>query len=402
MELKCDFMQTDCRLNSRFTISDVTSDQGATCGRMLERDRSGGMTLMPTHHVNDEGDLSGFCYRCSGSARGSALPITRKMFFGHTAVECQDSEARILELMSNPDVNRCIMDKFLHARRGDAATMECIPDNSDAMMDCQILQGSGLRTEDCKSWTPELPEVIGVYHAYLRGYTRQVRTHKTFLVCSGGLDLACNQFCNMLVDLGDQWTAGEIAISEEAWWLRRACSRGRCRVIKELCDAFGLHIPHIIDYNSHEQSTVAIPAIETVMHDLTISGNASDGIVSVFNECMDTTRPFNGILTRMHAAEGYWLFRGSNGNAPHGSTFGDARKCGAFPVRQPKIRHGSRHSMGVAYLDPCVVYRSATSTSIEHYQCFDENFLKKLEQTDWDRNNGVVELMPIIVGMGTP
>jgi hypothetical protein len=34
-----------------------------------------------------------------------------------------------------------------------------------------------------------------------------------------------------------------------------------------------------------------------------------------------------------------------------------------------------------------------------HYQCFDETFLKTLELTDWDRNNGIVEFMPVVVGV---
>ena len=196
---------------------------------------------------------------------------------------------------------------------------------------------------------------------------------------------------------------GEIAISEEAWWLRRACSRGRCRVLKEVADAFGLKIPHVQDINSHLGCSVAIPTIETMMHDLAISGSQSDGTVTVFNECMDTTRPFNGILTRMHPAEGYWLFRGSKGAATFGSTFGDARRCGAFPVNQPVTPKNptskNNTSIHVAVEDPCIVYADKPVHSTENYQCFDETFLKMLEQTDWDRNNGYVELMPIIVGV---
>jgi hypothetical protein len=102
-----------------------------------------------------------------------------------------------------------------------------------------------LRTIDSKEWSPELPETIGLYHAYLRGYNRDVRAHKMFIVCSGGLEKACDAFCNLLIDVGDKWTAREVAESEEAWWLRKACQRGRCRLIKSLADAFGVRVQAI-------------------------------------------------------------------------------------------------------------------------------------------------------------
>ena len=75
-------MDASGRFQSGFTVGDVSVDQRATCKRLLEREKTGRLLLMPTHHVNQEGDLSGFCYRCSGSAKGSSLPISRKLFFG--------------------------------------------------------------------------------------------------------------------------------------------------------------------------------------------------------------------------------------------------------------------------------------------------------------------------------
>ena len=98
-------------------MNGVSGDQLATCERLLERAGSGRLMLLPTHHVNQEGDLLGFCYRCAGSAPGSALPIPRKMFFGHTAVECLDDEATIADLFRDPARNRSIMKEF---RRGGA------------------------------------------------------------------------------------------------------------------------------------------------------------------------------------------------------------------------------------------------------------------------------------------
>ena len=83
-------------LKSDFAFTPVTSDETATCKAILERERSGSMLLMPTHHISSQGDLTGFRYECRADCKGDVLPVARTMFFGHTAVECLDSDASIM------------------------------------------------------------------------------------------------------------------------------------------------------------------------------------------------------------------------------------------------------------------------------------------------------------------
>jgi len=116
------------------------------------------------------------------------------------------------------------------------------------------MQGTDLRSVDCKPWAPEPPEMIGIYHAYIRGYNRDVRTHKLFIVCSGGCPKAADQFCNLMIDVGGKWTAGEVAESEEAWWLRKACQRARCRLIRMLAEEFNLRVQCVEDVLAHPES----------------------------------------------------------------------------------------------------------------------------------------------------
>jgi hypothetical protein len=339
-----------------FALHGLTADEEATCASMVEREASARLLLMPTHHVDEFGDLTGFRFDCAGGAPGSCLPVSRRMFFGHTLVECADGEGAILRLMSDPAANRVAMRAFLEgvSRGCVGALLDCIPDNSDALTGRGLLQGMDLRTVDCKAWSPEVPLSVGVYHAYLRGYNRDVRAHKVFLGCSGGLEKASDAFCNLLIDVGRKWTAREVAESEEAWWLRRACSRARCRLLKRLADAFGLRVQHIQDIQAREPESMAIPCTDTLEHDLHYHAPAGGGgVVSVFNGCADTTRPFNGLLSRMHPAEGLWLFRGASRGGGFGSTFGDRRVCGAFPVTQPFVRRAA--SVAVPGAADCVV-----------------------------------------------
>eukprot|EP00960_Hanusia_phi_P019973 589740-Hanusia_phi.AAC.1 len=38
----------------------------------------------------------------------------------------------------------------------------------------------------------------------------------------------------------------------------------------------------------------------------------------------------------------------------------------------------------------------------QEYFSFDEPFMKNLEAMQWNRDNGVVELMPVVVGLSAP
>ena len=139
---------------------------------------------------------------------------------------------------------------------------------------------------------------------------------------------------------------------------------------------------------------MAIACTDTLEHDLVCHA----GVVSVFNGCCDTTRPFNGILTRMHTAEGMWLFRGASRGGGFGSTFGDRAVCGAFPVTQPRVARPA--SVAAPPASECVVrLHSSAPAKPEKYMCFDEAYFRTLEKMQWDRDNGHMELMPIVVGM---
>ena len=359
----------------------------------------------------------GFKYECPAHSMGDVLPIVRTMFFGHTAVECLDEDTAIMRLMSDPEGNKKRMQTFLARVRDNSmlADLECIPDNATALTSTGIIQATDLRSVDCKPWRPELPETIGFYHAYIRSYNRDVRIHKLFIVCSGGCSKAADLFCNLMIDVGARWTAGEVADSEEAWWLRKACQRTRNRLIKMIADEFGMHVPCVEDVLAHplageatESSTprghntptppvlMAVPTTDTIEHDL-MRGESQT--VMVMNSAIDTTKMTNGIICRMHPSEGYWLFRGApRGTGMHGAMFGNHRVCGAFPTRSPIVT--AKHPNAISVRDrPYIVHATGeTSQAQTSFMCFDEAFFKNLELMQWNRDNGHVELIPIVVG----
>ena len=411
---------TGARLRTTYALYPVTSDEATTCKAILEQDTRATLLIMPTHHISIQGDMMGFKYECPAHSTGDVLPIVRTMFFGHTAVECLDEDACIMRLMSDPEGNRAKMKAFMQrvGGVGPPADLECIPDNATSLTSNGVLQTTDLRSVDCKPWHPEPPETIGFYHAYIRGYNRDVRTHKLFIVCSGGCSKAADQFCNLMIDVGGRWTAGEIADSEEVWWLRKACQRARNRLIKMLADEFRVRVPCVEDVLAHpmagpraqaEESggtpgrsehcpvLMSVPTIDTVEHDIARNGARH---VMVLNSAIDTTRVTNGILCRMHPSEGYWLFRGApRGTGVHGAMFGNHGTCGAFPARSPAVSVRHPNAIPVRDRDYIVRTERAGGAADAAFMCFDETFFKNLELMQWNRDNGHVELIPIVVGV---
>ena len=200
----------DPRMNLRYAMHPVSQDELVTCQSMLGQDQTTRLILMPTHHINTLGDMMGFRFSCNLYSTGNILSLVRTMFHGHTLVECSNvSEAQIMQLMSEPEKNREKMLDFLRQTEDKCipATLDCVPENASAVTQHGTIQASGLLTVDSQHWTPEVPERIGIYHAYIRGFNRDVRTHRLFMVCSGGLYKASDAFCNMVIDVGRSWTA---------------------------------------------------------------------------------------------------------------------------------------------------------------------------------------------------
>jgi hypothetical protein len=408
------------KLNLRHTLRPLTEDEYVTSRCLLQGDPSAQMTIVPTHHVDADGHLNGFLFECDGKAPASCLPVSRQMFFGHTAVECHEDETTILALMMDKKAVLQKLQVLCEGLKGIAppARLDCIPENCDSLSGNVCMQATDLRTVDAQEWSPEAPFTLGLYHAYIRGYSRDLRAHRLFIVCSGGLDNAADEFCNLLIDVGDKWTAGDVADSVETWWLRRASQRARCRLLALAAETLGVCIDSIQDTSGYNREKIAVPCTDTFQHNILSKSkasalashtNSSLGLggdlhqsqdrVAVYNGCTPTTGRFNGILVRMAPSEGFRIFRGSGPRHGFGSAFGDDRTCGVFPVCQPRV---PRNHESVLISDGDFVCRQTDAAghglaNAQHYMCFDEAYYKTLEQMLWNRDNGVVELIPIVV-----
>lgn len=78
--------------------------------------------------------------------------------------------------------------------------------------------------------------------------------------------------------------------------------------------------------------------------------------------------------------------------------FGDHRVCGTFPTSSPVVK---RPQSILVQDTPAIVRLRSKKTAAGQtpYMCFDEAYFKTLESMQWNRDNGYVELIPIVVGM---
>jgi hypothetical protein len=438
------------RIRAEYALSSIIPDEMQTYVSLLQGDDTGEFLIMPNHHSDDVGSIHGFRYSTSALSDISVVPMTQQMFHGISCAESHDvypnkngdvsrgMHANAMRLLSDPAGCKETMHGLLQSLREsqvttETASFDCIPINADAnyephvynphvgKQNTPVTQSQQHMSEgrDCKAWAYDIPSFVGIYHAYVRGKDADRREHKLFLLCGGGCRKACDQYSNMIKDISGNATVSELLVSDESWWLRRACQRNRCGVISKLANAFDLKIQCTLDSNSYDTSTVmATPITDTLTHDIQ---NLQNGKVAIYNDCCDTTNVQNGIIHNMHAAEGVWMFQGatratSSLRTSFGGMFGNQKTCGTFPVCTFQVPRDQISSYSICKERNVVSLKEINNVMWydtkghvvdnpmldSNYVRCDERYLKHLESMQWNRDNQVIEFIPIIVASMLP
>ena len=129
-------------------------------------------------------DMMGFRYECGPNRPGDGLPVLRTMLKACSSGTRRPS-ARTTRLPScgcSPNRRETAggwrpMAEFVQALEADyqPAELSCIPVNVTAITNGGLLKATHFRSVDCKTWQSEVPKAISLYHAYIRGYNRDVR-----------------------------------------------------------------------------------------------------------------------------------------------------------------------------------------------------------------------------------
>lgn len=429
-------------VNTSLCMHPLSQDELQTYSNISQQAASQGIQAeifpIPTHCIGvADGKLKGFVYVCHDVHSGvSQLPLSREIFHGHTAVECNATSSDIVQLLKDPEQMVCKMQALIcriSARQslGPVATLDCRPDTS-----AQAGRYSS-SSMDSASWVPEMPSSIGLYHAFVRGHNRDTRVHKLFIVVSGGCCKASDEFYNTVLDCHGLASVRDCATSEEAWWLRRACFRARsvvllslspscfaqdtsdahtrCRLLAECAAHFSLDIKTIKDVQSCSvnQETMALASINTVTHDLVFHPPDK---TCVYDGCIGVTEIKNGSLCSMHPSEGFWIFQGVHDRA-HGAT---AAPYGmgwhtplhvAMPTSVVKCssalrttNHATVTTSDAAFITRInpITQKQAPPEKACSYQFLDHSALTFISnQLGWPMDRGVVELIPIVTGFSS-
>ena len=440
------------KVDTRYALHTLKRDEYSTVqaiANLHNRD----LRVAPTHGFNQHGEFCGFRFTLRNDDDAAALPITQKMFHGTSLVQCLPSKLHThgidfhgdaLTLLKNVEACReTLLDvlKKLREESVSEASLDCMPVHHEAMSSAGAQQVHKMgaihstRSRDSMHWDPDLPVSVGIYHGFVRRFGHQAREHRVFIVCEGGCKRACDEFNNLTLDIAHTGvSAAEFCESEETWWLRKACSRMRAKIVLAVAEAFKLNIPVVADIHAFEDNVkIANCTLETLSHDITCLRNDK---IALFNECVDPTTTRNGILLSVNPSEGYLLFKGpakANSNvSDYGSIFGSQTECGIFPVqtrlhasdrKDEKQDHSTTTYMQNTVRDYCdsAIFAHLDDTknpseaptghktssraskqgpkNVKLYQKIDEEFMRNLERMQWERDNGVVELMPIVVAM---
>jgi len=300
----------------------------------------------------------------------SSLPIPANLFHGLSIALCEASEQEILELMRNIEDTKqrlgvAISNQITTATEKTKCTWaRCRPsvfgghptslhhafrERKEGTLEFVYVGEDGSQQAtpiiDSEEWTPELsPDgFIGFYHRWQS--TNQGNKLLLYCACQSYLPAACREFADMVYKLGDTCSSGCIALSEEAQWLRSACSRNRARMIARACKAMNIRVPVVRDYcavnggrsllqqQDSEEELVAVITNETLHHDVcpivvdfatkkTLSKKIAHqgchfeprelAMVRLLNYCCETRTAFNGVACVMAPWEGLWIFEGIN------------------------------------------------------------------------------------------
>ena len=216
------------RIDISYSNRRLLKEELDACESALANSNHSVLKILPNHHIDIHGELRGYMFQCHAEEKAEILPICKDMFNLIAAYECAiPSKYSESDVAFHPDALRIVNDtnhyqttlstltNSLLGSTGKTAKFDCICEHvsDDSFMH---------HTPDVRQWSPSLPYRIGLYHAFVRTNTKDKIQHKLFIVVSGCLRSACEEFQNIWHDCKQHLSCKEFVGSEEAAWLREA------------------------------------------------------------------------------------------------------------------------------------------------------------------------------------
>jgi len=377
---------------------------------VVEASQQTHVKMLPNHHMNEELELAGFHFSCNGADLAQVMPVPKTLFACTAMYEVRSADdasfnTLVLRLLCEPEVGRAALKDVVARLRatkcGAAPAFDCIPDDDEVDAVEGVMSFLTHDRSDRRVWAEQLPEKVGLYHAFVRKSTKDRMEHKLFIVVSGSLPFVDDEMYRLWQDSCASSTCAQFVSAEETQWLRAATVRNHNRVAAMVADALRLPVVCVIDTEDPSKTKrAAHPTTVTFQHDILLDTDRN--CVHLVNGGCFVERSENGVLFQMHAGEGFWLFPGPTDNAsgqPYGSVFNSSERSSTFPTTTVRYheKFGARGSVvSCKRCDNATLLCEAEDTGA-HVSLFpEEHFLRKCELLGFNRNHAIVSLMPLV------
>ena len=394
------------RIDNRFANHTLSDREQDACQNAVQASKHVSIQLLPNHHLNDDNELNGFLFKCGMDETSNCMPFNKNMCALTSVYECSCGSS---ESLINEDVLRIAANiqqyresfmsliEKMQQDSTDTANLDCIPETFEAENNSICVSD----TQEGRAWKEEMPFKMGLYHAMVHSHRRSENQHRLYVVISGVLREAAESIYNLWFDNGMHLTCKQFIESEEINWLRQTTRRNHNRIASLLADAFSLKMPCLIDEFDPYRRRMCLPTVQTFLHNARII----DRTVELVNcgHFVDDTN--NGLVMDTFGVEGFWLFMGPHDNTncnAYGDVFCHRDGVKALPtktirfnqyytpskeLRSVRIDH-SKQPKNVIY---------SHSETVTNNQYPDERFIATMQRMGFDRNDGVVHLMPLLV-----
>ena len=394
------------RIDTRFASHTLSDREQDAAQNAVQTSKHVSIQLLPNHHLSDDNELNGFLFTCGADEPSNCMPFNKNMCELTSVYECPSHSQ---DSLINEDVFRIAGDITTY-REGFSELIKHMQEDgtNTANLDC-IVESSGVENnsiflndmKEDRSWKEEMPYKMGIYHAMVHSHRRSENQHRIYIVVSGVLREASEAIYNLWFDHGAHLTCKQFIESEELNWLRQTTRRNHNRIASLLADTFCLKMPRLIDETDPNRRRMCLPTVQTFLHNARIMDQTAE-LVNCGHFVDDTN---NGLVMDIFGVEGFWLFMGppdkTNCNS-YGDVFCYRDGVKALPtktirfnecykpnkeVRAVAINHSKKLNN--------VIYSQCEN--VRTYQYPDERFITAMQRMGFDRNDGVVHLMPLLV-----
>ena len=356
------------------------------------------LKLLPNHGMSRAGELHGFLFHAHPEDQAAALPVPSDVFnmtclYPVPPPSKSGFNADVLHILNNVGEYQDALDKLLQevleAEGGPTrpAHFDCIPEAEDENE--SVLAGQ----HEQRTWTEAAPRMIGLFHAFGLNALTGEREHKLYILVQGCQTYACEELHNLWQDTRHAISATAFAECEELSWLRHATLRNHNRLASRVAKLFNFDVKHVTDRGDPTGAKLMVlPTTVSYLTDLRPCPRTRKVRLASLATCTESS--VNGVLFDPVEGSTVSLLLGPRDFA-HGSPFGSVMRSTPAEVLPTKatVFHENFRPTPEAVSS---LWRSRPDDP-EAVLRLSESFMSNVQELGFNRNDGILHLMPIIL-----